>query len=347
MQSHVSYNVVDAQGIRTETGSFSISTISIGSAFENPTAENKYKSKSYEKFLSARKDIAWQLANKRQSQSQTGYNPGGGDYPDGYGEFSQEVLINSFLAAYTGTSNSKLIDFAKIPLPNWTITYNGLSRLQSLKKYLRSATIQHSYRSVYSINSYASNQLFSQSPDGLSYVRNVLNDFVAYREMTNVSVRENMNPLIKVDLSFVNMLQASFEISRERTMALSLANNQITEGRRQQYVIGAGYVFENLPQIFDFGGLTRRNQTTTLRLRGDFSIREELNIIRKLDQNDIYSQIGDGRKVVSLTATADYAIGDKVNLRLFFERQLNEPYVSSISTTNTSFGFSLRLTISQ
>ena len=347
MKSHVLYNVVDALGNRTETGNFSITTISLSSAFENPTAENKYKSKAYEKFLSTRKDIAWKLANKRLQQSLMGYNPGTGEYPNGYGEFSQEVLINSFVASYTSISNTKLVDFAKIPLPNWQISYNGLSRMNSLKKYLRSATILHSYRSLYSINSYASNQLFDQSIDGLSYVRNILNDFVAYREMTNVSVRETMSPLIKIDLSFVNMLQANFEISRTRTIALSLANNQITEARDKQYVIGIGYIFEELPQIFDFGSLTRSNQKTTLRLRGDFSIRETLNIIRKLDQNDVYSQIGDGRKVVSLTGTADYAIGDKVNLRLFLERQLNEPYVSSISTTNTSFGFSLRLTLSQ
>ncbi|MDR3287224.1 MAG: cell surface protein SprA, partial [Prevotellaceae bacterium] len=171
MSSHVMYNVVDPNGLVTETGTFLISVISIGSTFENPTAENKYKSKSYENFLSARKDIAWKLANNRQRQSQTGYNPGANAYPDGYGEFSQDVLINSFLSAYTNISNSKFIDFTEIPLPNWNIQYNGLSRLNSLKKYLRSASISHSYRSTYSINSYSSNQLYSQSPDGLSYVR--------------------------------------------------------------------------------------------------------------------------------------------------------------------------------
>jgi cell surface protein SprA len=348
MQSNVLYNVVDASGMGTETGNFQISVVTIGSAFENPTAENKYKSKSYEKFLADRKRIAWKLAGKRVKESfSQPYSPGTGDYPDGYSEFSQEVLINSFLSAYANVSNSKFLDFSKIPLPNWNITYNGLSRISGLKKYLRSATISHSYRSLYSINSFSSNQLYKQEPDGLSYVRNVLNDFIPYREMINVSIRETMSPLIKIDLSFTNLLQTNFEISRTRTVALSLSNNQITETRDQQYVVGAGYMFENLPQIFNFGSLTRQNQKTTLRLKGDFSYRENLNIIRKLDESDIYSQIGDGRKVVSFTATADYAIGDKVNLRLFFERQLNEPYVSSISTTNTSFGFSLRITLAQ
>ncbi|MDR3226542.1 MAG: cell surface protein SprA, partial [Prevotellaceae bacterium] len=347
MSSNVMYNVVDPNGLETETGNFIISVVSISSAFENPTAENKYKSKSYEKFLSARKDIAWKLANNRQRQSQTGYNPGTNAYPDGYGEFSQDVLINSFLSAYTNISNSKFIDFSVIPLPNWNIQYNGLSRLNSLKKYLRSATLTHSYTSTYSVNSYSSNQLYSQSPDGLSYVRNVLGDFIAHREMTNVSIRETMSPLFRVDLSFKNMLLANFEITKTRTVALSLSNNQISETRNQQYVVGVGYTFEDLPQIFNFGSFTRRNQKTTLRLKGDFSLREDLNIIRKLDESDIYSQIGDGRKVISFTATADYAIGDKINLRLFFERQLNEPYVSSISTTNTSFGFSLRMTFAQ
>ncbi|MDR2650960.1 MAG: cell surface protein SprA, partial [Prevotellaceae bacterium] len=135
MVSHVRYSVVDAGGLGTETGSFNISVISIGSAFENPTAENKYKSKSFEKFLSVRKEMAWKLANNRSRQSQI-YNPGTGEYPDGYGEFSQDVLIHSFLSAYANISNSKFVDFTKIPLPNWNIQYTGLSRLNSLKKYL-------------------------------------------------------------------------------------------------------------------------------------------------------------------------------------------------------------------
>jgi cell surface protein SprA len=183
--------------------------------------------------------------------------------------------------------------------------------------------------------------------DPLDNIRNELNDFLPYREMTNVSIRETMSPLFKIDLSFKNMLLTNFEISRTRTISLSLSNNQITEARTMQYVFGAGYIFQNLPQIFNFGSLTGRNQTTTLRLRGDFSYREDLSIIRKLDQSDIYSQIGDGRKVVSFSAGADYAIGDKITLRLFFERQLNEPYISSIATTNTSFGFSLRVVLAQ
>jgi cell surface protein SprA len=349
MTSHVRYSVVDAGGLGTETGNFNISVISIGSAFENPTAENKYKSQAFEKFLSVRKEVAWNLANNRLRRAKTlPYDPGTGEYPSGYSEFSQEVLINSFLSAYANVSNSKFTDFIKIPLPNWNIQYTGLARLNSLKKYLLSATIIHSYNSIYSINSFSSNQFYDQEEDGLSYVRNTLNDdFIAYREMTNVSIRETMNPLFKIDLSFKNMLLTNFEISRTRTVSLSLSNNQITEARTMQYVFGAGYMFQNLPQVFNFGALTGRNQTSTLRLKGDFSIREDLNIIRKLDQNDIYSQIGDGRKVVSFTATADYAIGDKVNIRLFFERQLNEPYVSSIATTNTSFGFSLRFVLAQ
>ena len=346
--SKIYYNVVDPGGIGTETGSFSITTVSIGSAFESPTAENNYKSKAFDKFLSGRRDIAWNLANKRREKSQSGYNPGTGNFPDGYGEFSQEVLINSFLSAYANISNSKFVDFSKIPMPNWNIQYTGLSRIKALKKHLRSAVISHSYRSLYSVNSYSSNQLFSASSlDGLSYVRNVLGDFIARREMTNVSVRESMNPLIKVDLSFNNMLQTNVEINRTRTVALSLSNNQITEARSNQFVVGAGYMFQDLPQIFNFGAFTRGNQKTTLRLKADFSLREDLNIIRKIDESDTYSQIGDGRKVVSITGTADYAIGDKINLRLFFERQLNEPYVSSIATTNTSFGFSLRVSFAQ
>lgn len=348
------YNIIDPMGAMQASGRFSISVISIGSAFESPTAKNGFKSASYNKFLNNRQEVAWMLANDRRGHSPS-YTPGSGAYPDGYGQYSQQVLINSFLSAYAGKSiNSKMHnDFISFPMPNWDISYTGLSRVEALKPILRSTTLRHSYSSRYSINSFTLNSTFGEvEQDGLSAVRNALNDFIPYRDMANVAISESLTPLLQLDLGFQNNLLLEFATNRRRQVALSLANNQITEGRTKEYVVGAGYLFENVPILFnvDRGGGTS-NSTLTLRL--NFQYTDELTVIRRLDEgntadvSDVFNQLSDGRNVMTLGFRADYRISNKVNMGLFFNRVLTEPYVSSIKTTNTNAGFSVRVLFTQ
>ena len=56
---------------------------------------------------------------------------GANGFADGYNKSAQDVIISSFLAAYTGkkASSSSLNSLPKIPLPNWRITYGGLSKI--------------------------------------------------------------------------------------------------------------------------------------------------------------------------------------------------------------------------
>jgi len=54
------------------------------------------------------------------------------NFPVGYGGTSQSVLIPAFLAAYSGKnpSNYNLNPFPAIPMPNWRITWSGLTRIE-------------------------------------------------------------------------------------------------------------------------------------------------------------------------------------------------------------------------
>lgn len=344
--TEATYNIVNPLGEHHQTGRFTISVISIGSAFENPSAKNDFRSASYDKFLSSRRDVAWLYASRRlQNASSEPYDPGTGEFPNGYGEFSQQVLIGSFLAAYTGRSiNSGLFDnFPTIPMPNWDINYIGLPRIPLLKPIFRSATIRHVYVASYSISSFSLNRLYNPQEDGFSYIRNTLNDFIPQHDIVNVSLREEMSPLIQFDLGLQNNMLLNFEIRRARIVSLSLSNNQITENRNREYLVGGGYLFNNVPLLFNFEGRAGATTRTQLSVRADFSYREETNIIRRLDQDADYSQISDGRDVVSIKFHADYTISNRVNMRLFFDRMLTNPYVSSIGTTNTSVGLSVRV----
>ena len=90
-----------------------------------------------------------QIISQRLAASNP-YYTGGTDadgFAAGYGRYAQNVLIPAFLAAYTGKSpnsialvsdkNTNIKDNplgSIMPLPNWTVTYTGLTKLGDLSK---------------------------------------------------------------------------------------------------------------------------------------------------------------------------------------------------------------------
>ena len=51
----------------------------------------------------------------------------------------------------------KLTPFPTIPLPNWNLTYNGLSNIPAIGSVFKTVSITHGYKSNYAINSWATN----------------------------------------------------------------------------------------------------------------------------------------------------------------------------------------------
>ncbi|NLA23423.1 MAG: cell surface protein SprA, partial [Bacteroidales bacterium] len=138
------------------TGSFSMTTITWGTAFESTGVKGDYSSKNFQRFADNRKEIAFRLASERPDFDPNNVDEFG--FPIGFSQTSQDVLLPAFLAAYSGKSAEK-ITLETFPnllhsLPNWRITYDGLGKINKLKKYFRTVNINHVYRSTYSIGSY-------------------------------------------------------------------------------------------------------------------------------------------------------------------------------------------------
>jgi len=318
-------------------GSFSMSVISLGTAFKSPE-------KVFEQFRASRIIVANRLAEDRANHSSQGYVRGTGDFPNNYSELSQEVLIPSFLSAYSNYTPSKvpLDNFPLIPMPNWQITYDGLSKIKPFKNFLRTFTLTHGYRSVYSIGAYSNNSKYDEQSDGYSYTTNAIDDFIAKREISNVSVIEQFSPLIGVDMNWINSLTTRFEVKTNRSLAMSFSNNQLTQTNSWEYIIGGGYRFENMPIIFGAEDGKQRTLKSDLRLRLDFSIRKNETVLHKMvEQVSIPTA---GMITTSIKASADYLISTQVTLRAFFDWGKTKPIASgqSYPTTNSSFGFSLR-----
>ena len=329
----------------TESGNFSVSGLFIRTAFEGRSARNKYASKAFERFRNSRLAVAQRMAAKRGSQYQLGAD---GVYPDGYSAFSQDVLIPAFLAAYSGQNPEKvsLETFPLIPLPNWQITYDGLSRMTLFKDLFRQVSLRHGYRANYVIGSYQTNEAFQEGADGFTYVRNAQNDYVARYQIGNIAISEQFSPLIGLDLGFVNSLTTKAEVRKNRSLALSFANNQLTDMDTWEYVLGAGYRFENLPLVLknQLGG--KKVLKSELRLQGDFSIRNTQTILRKLAENTDTPTAGQWSYTLKLAA--DYMLSEQINVRVFLDRSVNKPLVSlSFPTSTTSFGLSVRFILEQ
>lgn len=329
------------------TGSYSLSVITLGTAFGQQTANNG--SKVFETMKANREIIAKRLNDTRVTNTSAGYihtpsdSIAPGVFPQGYSPLSPDVLRTAFLAAYTGTSPNSIVldEFPKIPLPNWQITYDGLAKMNPFKKFFRSIAITHSYRSLYTIGAYTSNINYQAMDDGYCYKVDLNGDFIPKNDITNATITEQFSPLIGVDMSMLNSFTANVEVNTTRSMSMSFANNQLAEITSQEYIFGLGYRFDDVPLIFQAEDGGKKQIKSDLRLTADLSLRDNHTILRKMVEgsNDITS----GQFVNTLKLAADYKISEQVTVSMYFNRVLNKPHVSTTyKTTNTSFGFSVR-----
>jgi cell surface protein SprA len=298
--------------------------------------------------------ISRRLAEQRVNNQVTGspvYDPTSGNapgYADGYGPTDLEVLIPAFMAAYSNKS-ADAVSLDAMPgvlsmMPNWRIQYSGLERQAFVKKYLKQLSINHTYRSTYSVGNYTTNLFWNPDEmDGMNYVRDAQENFLPSREIGSISISESLSPLIGFDALLQNSLQARVELKRTRNLTLSLNNNQLMENRSNDIIIGTGYRFEQVPVTIKAGGTQRKFQSD-LDLRFDLSIRESIIIMRKLEED--VNVPTSGQTVVTAKFTAGYRLSSRFELKFYFDQVVNKPIVqTSYPTANTKIGFNLRFTL--
>lgn len=328
-----------------ERGSFSISFLTIGTAFKKINDDNS--SEPYTNMRAYRLPIAERLAD--QNTNWTGMHNDSTGFPIGYGPTSQDVIHGAFLAAYTVKTPQgvKLGYFPSIPLPNWRFTYKGLSNIPFLKKWFKNITISHAYRSSYNIGSYVSNIQY-QEANGFASSLNDNYDYNARYDIALLSISEQFSPLIRINTTLNNSMIANVEIKRSRNLALSFVNNQLTEVISQEYVIGIGYRLKGVKLKFSNMGVGngKSKVNSDLNLKADFSIRDNRTILRRIDQD--IDQVSSGQKVMSINFSADYMMSQRMTARFYYDQVINNPYMSNqYRNSTTSGGISLRFTLAQ
>ncbi|WP_461305415.1 T9SS outer membrane translocon Sov/SprA [Aureisphaera sp.] len=323
----------------TTFGNFNISTVLIKTAF-GKSDENG--SDAFTDFRNNRFTVADRLARNFAAE-----NPGEYQYaideetgfPVGFGPTSQNVLLTSFLSAYKGSDASKEKTglFRDMPLPNWDLKYTGLMNIKWFKKNFKRFSIQHGYRSSYTVNQFQTNLDYDRNdPTALDQAGN----FKSETFLSNVNLTEQFSPLVRVDFEMQNSVKILAEYRKDRALSLSFANNLLTEIIGNELILGLGYRVKDLKIGTNFGG-KKKIITSDLNFKLDMSVRDNKTIIRYLDINN--NQVTAGQTIYGLQFSADYALSKNLTALFYYDHTFSEYAISTaFPQTTIRSGLTLR-----
>ena len=146
-------------------------------------------------------------------------------------------------------------------------------------------------------------------------------------------------------MAMKNSLTAKFEYRKQRNLTLNMASVQLIETSNDEFVFGIGYVVKDFDVILKLKNKTskvKNNLTTRL----DIAFKDTKALIRKIETDEV--QPTSGNKTVSLKISADYVFSSRLNLRLFYDYQMNNPLIStSYPISDSNFGFSIRFMLTR
>ena len=362
----------------TQSGTLTMTTISLGSAFEGMgDAKNGYRSKTFEKFCRSldgfrdRVEAQYAGATYPAGTALAGkpFDPANGTVS----KYSADVMVPAFLSAYTSMGGKSLSIFPTLTrlLPNWTLRYSGLVQLPWFRDVFKSFNINHSYKSIYAVGSYSSYSTFQEYMNGLGFISDATTGNPVPGSMFNVStvsINEAFSPLLGIDMTFHNNLTCKLEYRKTRVLSLSMTSIQVNEAVSNDWVVGMSYKINNFKL---FGGRRRRrvrssnagrqnnNSSSTsstsrgsgfntdLNLRLDLSYRKQASICR--DIATMTSSASSGNTAFKLSFSADYTLSRLLTMSFYYDRQTNTPLLSSSSypTTTQDFGLSLKFSLTR
>ena len=346
----------------TRGGSFSMTTIGMQGIFKGMNAKNGYQSDNFDNFIAYRNIISKRIESAYEGVNYPSakfinekmlngkpYNSANG----GVKKTSSDVMIPAFLAAYTGR-DANTIELTAFPsmkriLPNWRITYDGLSKLKKMKEHFKSFTFTHAYSCIYSVGSFTSFLNWADAGDGYGFVKDEQTGAPlpsSPYDIGSVVLTESFNPLLGIDMTLKNSVSIRSSYKDSRTTTLNPSSGQIVESSSRELSIGAGYTFVN----FKFGKGNSRNVggfSSDLKLQADISYRTSTALIRKIEE--YFTQATSGAKTFSIKVSANYAVSRMLTLKAFYDHQINTPLISSTSypTTDISYGIAVQLNLSK
>jgi len=327
-------------------GNFNISTSLIKTAFSK---SDENQSAAFDDFRANRLVVANRLARAAGIDISNPANLDSEGYPLGFGKNSQRVLLPAFLSAYQGGDPDKISTgaFRDVPIPNWTIKYTGLMRIPWFKKTFRRFSIQHGYRSRYTINQFRTNLDYvapdfdfsataPQNAEAVDQAGNFKNETL----YSNINLEEQFSPLIRLEFEMKNSIKVLAEVKTDRLLSLSFDNNLMTEIQGEEYTLGLGYRIKDLRIRSALAG-SKQIIKSDLNMRADISVRDNKTIIRYLDLEN--NQVTAGQTIWGGKFTADYAFSKNLTAIFYFDYTFSDFAIStSFPQTSLRSGITLR-----
>lgn len=345
-----------------DLGSFSVSYFSMKTLFDKDINGLFARYEDYRLIISDR--LAQQTGNTDQ------HDKDGPGYRKGYGKIQQEVLLPSFIAAYTDSDpNSVELDVFKTrPALNWRLSYNGLSKIGNLSKVFASVQITHGYKNTLTVNAYNTDIFFDRTNP---FVVDTLNyNYIARYEIPQVVINEQFAPLIGVDVKLKNDMTFKVDYKKSRMLAMSFIDYQLAETSATGFTVGFGYRMRNVNIPFLTGQKNNKSrakkpapgsnpappptpgsrggggqQANDMTFKFDFDLRDDITVNHRLDQLDEAVPTR-GSRIISINPSVDYALNRRLTLRLFTNYRKTVPKTSqSFPITTLDAGVAVRFSL--
>lgn len=308
-------------------------------------------------------------------------NPGthdndGVQYANGYGKQSSAVIVPAFLAAYTGKDpNTFDLDLERrvsrrtyIPKPNWSLRYDGLSKIPWFKDRFQSFTLEHAYTSVLRVSNFNTDVQY----DGLFQEKRQNGNYYTRVEIPAVQITEAFNPLVGLKMKTKSDFTLEFEYSKSRDLNLKInTSSQLEEDKKETFTFGVGYTIKDS----DFLKKKKGRRPSTRKTRDDsddddsvkdkvkkkvtssrgsdmtfmlnFSYNDNGFFVHQIDkQVSVEDNEVRGEKGFQINPTVDYILNETITLRAFFDYNMSTPYgISNFPRTNIAGGINVRMTL--
>jgi len=120
----------------------------------------------------------------------------------------------------------------------------------------------------------------------------------------------------------------------------------LIEAATDEFVVGLGYLLKDFDVILKLKSNAQTKVKNDLKLSADLSYKDIKTLLRKVDGN--ITQASNGNKLFTLKIIADYVFSSKVNIQLFYDKQMSSPLISSsYPVTSTNFGVSFKFMLTR
>ena len=293
-------------------------------------------------------------------------------YREGYGRYQRDVLIPSFLAAYSDKDarTFELDVFKTLPKLNWRLTYNGLAKLDMFKNIFSSMSLSHSYKSTMTVNSFQTDIDYdSATPLNKNPTTN---NYYSRFDIPQIVISEQFAPLIGLDMKLKNDMTLRADWKKSRNLAMSFIDNRLNETKTSEFVIGYGYRMKDVYLAFLYGkkgkkkkkkkkpkknsninignpddaddAKGKKTKGSDLNFKFDISYRDDVTYLFILDEDII--EPTRGSETIRISPSIDYDVNKRLNIRLFYDYSKTIPKTSaSFPITNTQAGVTIRFSL--